>query len=153
MAKECFKCGQIKNLCEFYLHKRMTDGHLGKCKECAKMDATAHRNKNLDRIRAYDRDRSTLPHRKQMSVVNCQRRRKQNPLQYAAHILLSNAVRGGRIIKSKTCTQCGVDGRINGHHRDYHKPLEVMWLCTICHHRQHKIEVNGANHGSSKKQS
>lgn len=141
MKKKCFKCSRVKSLCDFYGHKKMADGHLGKCKECTKVDATANRSKNLDRIRAYDRDRGKLPHRIKLNVESTKKRRRRRPLQYAAHTLLGNAVRDGRITKSKTCTKCGSGGRINGHHKDYCKPLDVMWLCTICHKRQHKIEA------------
>lgn len=38
MEKICFKCQKIKPLNQFYKHKKMSDGHLGKCIDCAKND-------------------------------------------------------------------------------------------------------------------
>lgn len=46
--KKCKKCGEIKELCNFYTHKQMKDGHLNKCIDCCKKEAKNTRKKNLD---------------------------------------------------------------------------------------------------------
>lgn len=38
--KNCFKCLTLQPLNSFYRHARMSDGHLNKCKTCAKKDAS-----------------------------------------------------------------------------------------------------------------
>lgn len=37
------------------------------------------------------------------------------------------------------CSKCGVFGDVDGHHEDYSKPLEVLWLCRQCHANIHQL--------------
>lgn len=137
--KKCFKCGKAKEMSEFYKHSEMADGYLGKCKDCAKKDATEHRNKNIEQIREYDRQRSKLPHRQRLIARTEKKYRKKYPKRYMANYLLTNAVRDNRIKKPKRCSRCGTSRRrILGHHPDYYKPLEVIWVCQPCHKQLHK---------------
>lgn len=62
-----------------------------------------------------------------------------------AQNLLEEALERGIIIRKYKCEQCGdtgvfKDGRtkIQAHHSDYNKPLDVVWLCQKCHHEWHK---------------
>jgi hypothetical protein len=78
--KHCFKCKCLKPLEQFYRHPQMADGHLNKCKSCAKADGRAHRAANLAKIRVCDRDRANLAHR-----VAARRIYAQTPRGKAAH--------------------------------------------------------------------
>lgn len=146
IRKRCFKCKQWKYRSEFYKHSQMADGLLGKCKNCTKKDALEHRNANIERIRANDRERGKLPHRIALSIAKTKIFRRLNPEKYAAHLLLNNGVRSGKIKKPRLCTKCGKPGRIHGHHEDYCKPLDVIWVCQICHKR-----IYHGNHRSPKR--
>lgn len=137
--KKCFKCGQEKDLDCFYKHSQMGDGHLNKCIECAKKDANDHRLKNLERIREYDRNRAKLPHRKRIMSLRSKSYKIRKPLENHARCILNNAIRDGRILKPTHCSSCGIKPtRLFGHHKDYYKPLEVLWLCQPCHALEHK---------------
>jgi hypothetical protein len=54
-----------------------------------------------------------------------------------ARILVRRALYHGLLTKSNACHQCNSTSRLDGHHPDYTKPLEVEWLCRLCHKRKH----------------
>lgn len=56
-------------------------------------------------------------------------------LQRQAHSAVSVALKNGTITKT-VCVVCGAD-RVEGHHDDYSKPLEVVWLCRPHHGERH----------------
>lgn len=47
-------------------------------------------------------------------------------------------VKAGKLKRPIYCQDCGAKHpKLHGHHQDYDKPLEVIWLCPICHHKKH----------------
>ena len=138
-SKECFKCKAVKPLTEFYKHQAMGDGHLNKCKECTKNDATKHRLENIEKIRAYDRARGKLSHRIALNIQVTKAWREEDRRRQSAHSAVRQAILKGKLEKSP-CERCG-DEKSLAHHEDYDKPLYVMWLCQPCHKQRHK-EIN-----------
>jgi len=62
---------------------------------------------------------------------------KKYPEKFKARRALSYAVEGGKIVRPTICSRCNEEGYIEGHHYDYSKPLEVIWLCRKCHAKEH----------------
>lgn len=126
-------------LSAFYAAPKMTDGHAGICKECHKREMRERRDANLEKARAYDRDRwNNNPQRRRYIEETSAEHRLANPQKYKARTALNNAVRDGRIEKLP-CEKCG-DPKSQGHHHDYSKPLDVEWLCVDCHFALHREE-------------
>lgn len=155
--KQCFKCLRYLTLDDFYRHSQMADGHLNKCKSCTKADVSKYRAENLERCQEYDRNRFQYDmERRSLQIQYVREWARNNPEKLAevksqwavrnpdktnCHKLLHHAVRNGSLTKADACQACGTsEGRIHGHHPDYTKPLEVMWLCAACHSRQHRLE-------------
>ena len=66
---------------------------------------------------------------------------EQNREKKRAHRTVAKAVAAGRLVAPSTCPMCGADGKIEGHHLDYQKRLEVVWLCVRCHKKRHAAEA------------
>jgi hypothetical protein len=54
---------------------------------------------------------------------------------------VSAAVRSGKLIRG-LCGICGSNKNIEAHHKDYSKPLDVVWCCAECHSRLHSKYFN-----------
>lgn len=138
-SKTCFKCGEMKPLTAFYKHKAMADGHLNKCKVCAKKDVNKHRSENIDKIREYDRNRGN-----RLPKGYAKEYRTRYPNKYKAHTLVNNAIRDGKLF-CEPCEICGITESVHAHHDDYAKPLNVRWLCAAHHHQWHARHGESAN--------
>jgi len=137
-SKVCFKCGISKTINDFYKHSAMSDGRLGKCKECTKKDVSEHRMANLDRIRAYDRERAKLPHRALLAAKQCKKWRKEDKRRLQCHNAVARALRKGTLIH-KACEWFGCTRQDSlAHHESYDRPLEVVFYCQPHHKQRHK---------------
>ena len=129
--KECFKCNISKPLTDFYKHKQMGDGHLNKCKECAKRDVDEHRKANIEKIRAYDRARGN-----RQGYEYTKQYREKYPNKYKAHRMVNSALNKKQMHRMP-CEACGSEENIHAHHDDYLLPLNVRWLCSAHHSQWH----------------
>ena len=142
MKKQCFKCKRKKEIKYFYKHKKMADGHLNKCKSCAKKDVQKRYNdpESKKRIIEYERKRFQTPERKVKAIEYQRKRRLKNPGKYKAVCAVNNAIRDGRLIK-KPCEVCG-NKKVEAHHPDYRSYLKVKWLCFKHHRELHGQKTN-----------
>lgn len=130
--------------------------NLSRCKECVKASVRANRADKLDYYRSYDRKRyREEPHRKEAARESAKseagmasrkryaERTKGQP-ERLARVKIGNLVRAGKIKPADGCFFCGNGGKLQAHHHDYSKPLDVFWLCPPCHGKLHTI--NGDFH-------
>ena len=66
---------------------------------------------------------------------------QKNKIKCKARMAVARAVAKGELTRPENCSQCDrTDLRIDGHHEDYNKPLNVEWLCSECHGLRHRKE-------------
>ena len=92
----------------------------------------AYREANLELVQERDRKRE---------------RRDTPYVKALARRLVRDAVASGQLAP-EPCEKCGLDldekrfadgrRRVQAHHDDYSKPLDVRWLCTACHGVEHR---------------
>lgn len=51
-------------------------------------------------------------------------------------------VEKGKLTKPMACEVCGKVGRVEAHHADYSKPLDVKWVCKKCHYKLDEVRRN-----------
>jgi hypothetical protein len=62
--------------------------------------------------------------------------------QEMARRIVRSAIHRGDLVRPDSCERCGatpgpgIDGRtrIQAHHADYSRPLDVEWICAMCHY-------------------
>ena len=130
--KKCNTCHRIKPLTEFYEDDFMSSGYRNKCKECSRAEQRERHAAGCSK--EYDQKRYTDPQWKKSRDEKARVRAKNHPEHGRAHIKVHKALKSKHLTRPDHCSQCGkTDARIEAHHPDYNKPLEIVWLCKRCH--------------------
>lgn len=135
MTKKCIKCGNKKNVSFFSKTKANKDGLAGLCKSCHLEYLRERRKKNPEK----DRERKRRYYHKNKQRIKEMLDKNIDKIQ--AKRLARTAMEKG-IITKKPCEKCGSHETLK-HHDDYSKPIQVRWLCALCHARWHKKHGEG----------
>lgn len=132
--KKCSTCKEILPLSMFCKRQKAKDGLQWYCRECDRKYCLKWREKHRDVMRAQYRKSD----QKRKEKANKYRREVVSRLKKTAREAVKYAVRVGKLKKPDHCSFCAVKPtKIEGHHTDYSKKLEVIWLCGVCHMRLH----------------
>lgn len=132
--RACSKCGVLKPPEGFYSRG-------AECRPCACARVGAIRAADPEYYRNYDATRVRRPRKKVDREGNRRRSAKwyaANKHKARARDLVQKAIKSGRLTRPATCGRCGAGARIEAHHPDYSKPLDVVWLCDPCHSSEHR---------------
>lgn len=159
--KKCSKCGVVKPVGEFSLVSRnLPNLRQGYCKECFRVIGR-ERNRELRKRASQLKEgycsycRTVLPisvfssagqpyckncrteyDRKRLEKRKVGRRRK---IFTNSNYRLKEKARGiAQRLKYEPCESCGTEDKIERHHSDYTKPLQVVYLCRVCHAKIHR---------------
>lgn len=146
--RPCTACGLPFHLeTGFYRHPLMADGYLTTCKGCVR----GRVKRNYDAARpaksAYERRRAQRSTRKVDKAAQARRYRERYPERVKARKAVSNALAAGTLTR-EPCVHCNTTHRVQAHHHDYSRPLDVVWACFKCHReREHGQVVIAADDG------
>lgn len=134
MKKQCTRCKEEKPYSEFRkseLNKR--DGLTWYCKQCLVETDNSWRLRNLEKFNETQKRYRQTKAWRLSRIRSGIRERQKSPERFLAGNQVRNAVKRKKLEKLP-CGICGIV-KVEGHHQDYAKPLEVIWLC-----RQHHVD-------------
>jgi hypothetical protein len=132
-TKVCADCQAELPLSSFYMNVR-TGWVWNVCKACHKVRTYRNHAANPDLYKGIqERHRRQQPDK----YINYYRRyRKRHPEEVNARTKVAWALRTGRLVRPGACSACQTASKVEAHHDDYSKPLDIRWLCRSCHKEQ-----------------
>jgi len=142
--KKCAKCGELKALDKYYKDIRASHGVYARCKSCLveydrtkegrdRLKVRREKYKATDKFKETKRKYNLTDKAKSLDKIRKAKWQKANPVKSRAHKKVRYALDSGKLDKPDNCQICGTDCIPNGHHEDYSKPLDVIWVCNQCH--------------------
>lgn len=131
--KVCRTCGVPKNK-EQFRPERID------CKKCESIYATERQKLNPEKKLQWNKNYRQTPHGKEALKRRSKTYNEKYPEKFKAMQDVHTAIRNGSLVK-KPCEGCG-EVKVDAHHDDYAKTLEVRWLCKICHVKHHNNLTN-----------
>lgn len=132
--KLCRKCKTEQPLSNFYRNASRSGGYEHWCKACKNEYWSRYYRERRERYAEYRRNAGENPGVFRRRASNAKADRERYPEKYRARNKVHNALRAGRLVK-QPCRFCG-ETKVQAHHEDYSKPLDVIWVCFKCHIEQ-----------------
>jgi hypothetical protein len=132
--KTCSRCREEKSLSEFAPCKHTKDGYFAYCIKCTKEYQWEWRKNNKEKLARLRKNEKYKKYDKEYNA----KWMRANPEKAIARRRVESALKSGVLVKPENCEFCKRDARLHGHHEDYTKVLEVVWLCPSCHLKLHK---------------
>ena len=104
-------------------------------KQCSKKGCTNPTRSEKQRYCKECHAESMRRNRPKHSELNEEQKKKANCRSYF------NVYYNRGLINKEPCNICGKESE-EAHHKDYNKPLEVIWLCRKCHLELHNLSIN-----------
>ena len=149
-TRKCYVCKKVKLLIDFAENKSKPLGKDYICRPCSRSKAQEYTSSPQGRVtqKQYRESPRGLAIRKkwkqstkgQISQQQAKKRYNEKyPEKRSCRAIFNSAIRHGKIKRGTTCILADENckGQIQGHHRDYSKPFDVVWLCDY-HHRQER---------------
>jgi len=141
MGKTCTKCRLYQHITQFrkFVDKGKYEYIKNVCRTCESRISSQWAKDNPKRKQERNRVYFHTDLGKQALRRKTKKFRIKFPKKYKAYNLVVTALRNGTL-KKKPCNVCK-SNKVHAHHEDYDKPLEVIWLCEICHIYLHRAMI------------
>lgn len=137
-SKVCPGCKADKPASAFSMDRKRKDGLQIECKACNRKRYLKTRDAQIAYKRGYRAERVEKVKEWRNTAKERSKGRPDVVFKQKARQTYRTALLNGTLVRPDSCSECGIEGKIEGHHPDYAKPLEVVWLCRNCHAAAHR---------------